>query len=69
MRDSLNAVFVFAPQGRGKTRHAQALAAMFECTSIVEDWDGVSDVPDGALVLSNSLPAAVDGLAAGAVHR
>jgi len=57
MSNSLNAVFVIAPQGHGKTRHAQALAAMFECTSIVEDWDGVSNVPNGALVLSNVLPA------------
>lgn len=50
-------VYVCAPQGAGKTRHAKALQAMFGCTSIVDEWDGESPVPAGALVLSNVMPA------------
>ena len=48
-------VFVSAPQGAGKSRNAEALRAMFGCTSILddEDWDGNSEVPAGALVLTN----------------
>lgn len=48
-------VFVSAPQGAGKTRHAEALREMFGCTSIIDDgaWDGSSDVPAGALVLTH----------------
>ena len=46
-------VFVSAPQGTGKTTNAQALMAMFGCTSVVEEWDGVSPVPNGALGLTN----------------
>lgn len=48
-------VFVFAPQGAGKTANAEALRAMFGCTSVVDDWSG-SVVPDGALVLSSLHP-------------
>lgn len=46
-------VYVSAPQRAGKSRNAEALRAMFGCTSIVEDWDGISAVPSGALVLTN----------------
>lgn len=48
-------VFVFAPQGSGKTANAEALREMFGCTSVVDDWSG-SVVPDGALVLSSLHP-------------
>lgn len=46
-------VVVSAPQGAGKSRHAERLREMFGCRCIVDDWDGRSDVPDGALVLTN----------------
>lgn len=55
MRMNPDAVYVFAPQGRGKTRHAAALAELLGCTTVVDDWDGESPVPAGALVLSNHL--------------
>lgn len=58
---SLQTVFVFAPQGSGKSRHAEALRSMFGCTVIVDDWDGISEVPSGALVLSNIDPRSLDG--------
>ena len=53
MRKSFHVVFVSAPQGSGKSTNAQALMGMFDCTSVVEDWDGVSPVPNGALVLTS----------------
>lgn len=58
MTNSNNCVFVFAPAGAGKSRSADVLAAMFGCTTIVDEWDGSSPVPDGALVLCQGTPPA-----------
>ena len=49
-------VVVHGPQGCGKTRNAQALAAAFGCSSIIDDWDGRSPLPSGALALTNVAP-------------
>ena len=46
-------VYVSAPPGTGKSRNAEELCVMFGCTSIVDEWDGLSPVPSGALVLTN----------------
>lgn len=46
-------VIVIAPQGASKTRNAEALAARFGCTSIVDEWDGVSELQPGTLALTN----------------
>ena len=46
-------VIVSAPAGAGKTTHAEALRQMFACSCVIDDWDGVSPVPPGALVLTN----------------
>lgn len=46
-------VVISAPQGAGKTRHAEQLREMFGCTCIVDDWDGCSVPPPGALVLTH----------------
>lgn len=54
MQANRTAVYIVAPQGAGKTRNAPTLAAMFGCDRIVDDWDGISPVPDGALVLTNA---------------
>jgi hypothetical protein len=65
-------VVVCAPQGAGKTKYAEALRAMFGCSSIVDDWDGESPLPAGALALTNSMPvqcAARDGYAPDAPVR
>ena len=47
-------VVIIAPQGAGKSRHAETLRAMFGCTSIVDEWDGVTPLPPGALALTNT---------------
>lgn len=47
---------IYGPQGCGKTTNAQALAAYFHCTTIVDNWDGRSALPDGALVLCQQYP-------------
>ena len=49
-------VFVCAPQGAGKTLHAEAIAKMFGCTSIVDEWTPGDEVPAGALVLTCVTP-------------
>jgi len=46
-------VVISAPQGAGKTRNAEALRVMFGCTSVVDGWDGIRQVPPGALVLTS----------------
>lgn len=46
-------VVIHGPQGCGKTRNAQALAAHFGCTQIIDGWDGRVRVPAGSLVLTN----------------
>lgn len=58
MSDTAPTVYVSAPQGAGKTRHAEALCALFGCTGIVDEWDGSSPVPPGSLVLTQMVPTA-----------
>ncbi len=45
---------MLAPQGAGKSRNAAELAQLLGCTTVVDDWDGSSPVPDGALVLGQT---------------
>lgn len=47
-------VVIHGPQGCGKTRNAQALAAHFGCARIVDGWNGRDKVEAGALVLTNA---------------
>ncbi|MEO6518708.1 MAG: hypothetical protein ABIO17_06920 [Pseudoxanthomonas sp.] len=63
MSNSSRTIIVATPQGSGKTQHASAIAARFGCNTIVEEWDGVSELPDGALVLTNLSPAQLAGVA------
>lgn len=58
-------VIVSAPQGSEKTRLALELARMFGCTRVIDDWDGLSALPDGALVLTNRPWPAASEAAAG----
>lgn len=48
------AVVIIAPAGAGKTRNQAALKKIFGCTSIVDEWDGRSPLPPGALALTNA---------------
>ncbi len=48
-------VVIHGPQGCGKTRNAQALAAHFGCSRIVDDWNGQSKIEEGSLVLINAM--------------
>lgn len=61
MRKQAPTVFVSAPQGAGKSRHAETLRQLFGCTQIVDEWDGSSAVPPGSLVLTNIAPVAGGG--------
>jgi hypothetical protein len=49
-------IIIHGPQGCGKTRHADLLAQHFHCIEIVDDWIGQTQLPDGALALTN-IPA------------
>lgn len=56
-------VIVIAPQGASKTRNAEALAARFGCTSIVDEWDGISELQPGTLALTSVAVAELAGVA------
>lgn len=47
---------VYGPQGCGKTANAKAIAVYFYCTTIVDNWDGRSALPEGALALCQQYP-------------
>jgi len=49
-------VIVHGPQACGKTRNARALAAALGCNKILDDWDGRTPIPHGALVLTSDEP-------------
>ncbi len=44
---------VTGPSGCGKTRNATALMNLTGATTLVDEWDGKSRLPDGALALTN----------------
>ena len=49
-----NIVVVHGPQGCGKTRNAQVLAAHFGCCRAEEDWNGADPLPAGTLALTSA---------------
>lgn len=50
----MTTIVIHGPQGCGKTRNAEALAAHFGCARIVDDWNGRDELEAGCLVLTNS---------------
>lgn len=52
-----NTVVVYGPQGSGKTRQAQALAAQHGCESIVDEWIEGDVLVPGALHLTHERPS------------
>lgn len=46
-------VIVTGPQGCGKTRMSGAIAAHFGLSQVVDGWDGESQPPTNALVLTD----------------
>jgi hypothetical protein len=51
--------FVFAPQGSGKTRHAEQLCVQLGCMGIVDDWWPGQPIKPDHLHLSNDMRAVV----------
>lgn len=51
-------IIIVAPQGAGKTTHAQLLKEVFGCLRIVDGWDGMSKLLPGDLALTSEMPAA-----------
>ena len=48
---------VYGPPACGKTHNAERLARHFGCTSIVDGWDGRSDLPPNSLALTVEHPS------------
>jgi len=53
MKSKPQTIIIQAPQGAGKTEHAEALREYFGCTGIVEGWPGEGSLEPGALHLTN----------------
>lgn len=50
-------VVIYGPQGCGKSANADQFLHEFSyCSCLVDDWDGCSALPTGALALTNVLP-------------
>ena len=56
-----NPIIVFAPQGAGKTLHADFLMSKFNCTRLVDPWDGVTALEPGDLALTNTTVPVPEG--------
>lgn len=50
------AIIVYGPPGCGKSTHAPTFARRYGCTRIIDEWDGRSALPEGALALTNVEP-------------
>lgn len=59
---TLPPLVIYGPHGCGKTTNSQKLATKFECTLIIDDWDGQSWLPNGALALTSQTPAKIHEL-------
>ncbi len=49
----MSTIIIYGPQGCGKTRNAQVIAKHFKLSKIVEGWNGVDELEDGTLALTN----------------
>jgi len=49
----MKTVIIYAPQGTGKTKHAEALRKHFGCTKVIDGWPGEGAFEPGALHLTN----------------
>ena len=45
-------VIVYGPQGCGKTLAAEQLMRKFGCESLLDEWDGSTQIPPGHLALT-----------------
>lgn len=49
----MSMVIVYAPQGAGKTTHAEALRKHYGCVRVVDDWHVGGLTCEGDLMLTN----------------
>ncbi|MDA8093395.1 MAG: hypothetical protein M0T84_05685 [Betaproteobacteria bacterium] len=47
-------VILSGPQGIGKTRATFRLADIFQCERVVDEWDGISAIRPGTLVITTA---------------
>ena len=47
------AIIIHSPQGSGKTRGAETLAAYFDCSPVIDGWNGETAIPANAMVFTN----------------
>ncbi len=46
-------IIITGHQGSGKTKNAAALMQHFGATILIDEWDGITKLPDGALAFTN----------------
>jgi|AZIG01.1.fsa_nt_gi hypothetical protein len=49
----MSMLILYAPQGAGKTRHAEALRKHYGCVRVVDDWKVGDLAGEGDLMLTN----------------
>lgn len=52
----MSIVIVYGDQASGKTRLSAELMRYYDCTRIVDDWDGSSSLKNGDLALTTEYP-------------
>jgi len=53
---TMGIIILYGLQGSGKSRRAEEYRAMYGCSRVVDDWDGISPLNDGDLVITNIPP-------------
>lgn len=58
----MDGTVIYAPQGAGKTRNAEALARAYGKRRVLDQWAPGAPIPSDALALTNvdGVPGAVD---------
>jgi len=49
-------IILHGPQGYGKTQAANVIINRYKIKRVIEEWDGVTNIPEGALAVTNLKP-------------
>lgn len=49
-------IILHGPQGSGKTQAANLIISRYKIKEVIEEWDGITKIPEGALAVTNLQP-------------
>lgn len=52
----MGVIVIYGPTGSGKTRNGEYLRNFFGAKRVVDEWDGKTELQDGDLALTNTVP-------------